>query len=602
MKDLKKIVGLSAVLLLLMPFDSVTALADSVDTGAETSAEKETLVVNIPEPKVTKTIEEKPEKTESEASAVPETPVESPEISVEETVETATEEVQETAETPVAEAEVSAGETAEAAPEEAVEIEEEPAVSEEISEDEVEVEDETVSEGSVEEEVKTSASETARTSATPKAAAAPFALDGNPYTGNWSDWTTKGEFDSVSSSFTHDGVNYTMVSKYNGRNHFFENEITNVSTGEVFTYSKPGTSSLQMGTKGSNVYTGVELDADSYYTKIEADGSVAIAKEGKIQNIGGYDLTFVEVMKVTTDGLIKHYVTITNNSSSDSYNDIQFITMMDVNLNGDEKTPIYADGNGNTYIKKDEKFTLYNQALDNVTQYIAPFTSANLKEEIKGGAGSVLMDGSKYSGLAYLTDYLNLAPGDSIEYAFQEGMFAEKIVCVITEEYVDADGNTISVSKVTNGNLGGVFNPSPLNLPNYHLYETKNATNKFTREPQTITYVYLEVEEPGTPIDPGMPGSPGNPLDPGKPAEPAPNQPGNGGGTGSGGQANPTPTVAKKSAPAKATPVAAKAQTAGKDALPATGEAQNSLAFVAGAFMVALSGFGFFKKNKKDKE
>lgn len=554
---MKKIVGLTAVLLLLMPMGSITALADSTEPVAE--AQTETLVVSFTEPEEGEIISETPEESVEAQAEATTAPVEEGETFVEE------DEVSEE------ESEVDA-------------IEDE--ASEALAEGTEGIAD---SEASVETEtdpVIKAASE--EPSVSTLSGIAPLAFTGNPYAGDFIGWTPAAVGDLVTNEFTRHGVTFEIESTITD-DLLFANVITNTSTGVsntyAYDYGSASTSSMYLSTDGGTTYVSATMNTTNYYTLTDpTDSAMAIAKKGTLSG-SGVDLDFVEVMTVTAAGEIQHYFTITN-SGTTTYTSLQIISMLDTELNGDDGIPIYTDGSGNSYIE-DNLLTLFNKVLStaNTTQYAGEWSNPGSMVLTSGPNGSTIVDGVD-SAIYYVTDASGLAPDAVIEFSFQESLFTEgEALYTVTVTYVDENENELLPPSTSTGTLGASYSLAMPAIPGYIFsHSVGNISGTYTAEPQYVVFHFKKgtLPNPNEPVE--------KPIE--KPAKDEPAQP------------KPTPIAVKKDAPAKPgepTPVAAKAE-ADADPLPPTGEAKSTLAYVAGAFLIALSGFGFFRKSRKDKE
>lgn len=558
---MKRIIGLTSAFLLMLPVGSMTALADStesVETTTETPAPA--MMVSYEEPTEGEIIEAEPEETATKEITATES---SSEEIVGDTPGT------EMAESTVEEEETFTAEEIESTPEETEEVK-----SEETPTEQITLETEAVTEATA-----SSTDEEAPLIATTDATS--YALTGNPYTGNFIGWTSESENAVKTSSFIRDGSTYTVESKINNENQFFATVVTD-DTGATHTYSFDNgsgeNSKLYLSIDGGSTYVTGTLSATNFYSQTDTFGT-SIAKEGTITNSAGLELGFVEVMKMT-NGVFQHYFTITNTGST-TYTSLQIVSMLDTELNGNDNNPIIANGKGGTYIQNGS-LTLYNQALGNTQQKVG--ISGNLASMINTNktAGNTLINGVN-TAIYYLTNASGLSPGNSIEYAFEEGFYTngEKIRTYI-EFYIDEDGNELH-APITSHTMGyHQYHSTFLDFPNYIrvLLSYKIVSHDPIIEHNTYTYRYVKPETPETPKDT---------TNTDKTTDEKATSMGTKQQTTTQKAANSQPTTAPKT------------QQIAADALPATGEAESILAYITGISMIIFSGLVFWKRNKAAK-
>lgn len=205
--------------------------------------------------------------------------------------------------------------------------------------------------------------------------------------------------------------------------------------------------------------------------------------------------------------------------------------MLDTMLDDNDDISLYASGNGGVFIKNDE-LTLYVEALRNAHVYAGKWdgSESDIEDRLKvsGNYGKSLVNDVD-SAVQYETDFLNLAKGQSYTYSFVERLFtAHESLGEVTVHYVDENGNKIHDDKVLGNIIGEGFDEQPISIDGYVFSRTLgNAKGVFSKDPQSITFIYTHKEATPAENNPETPSQdkPENPnvpnTDENKPAEPS---------------------------------------------------------------------------------
>ncbi|MCT0163969.1 MucBP domain-containing protein, partial [Lactiplantibacillus pentosus] len=78
--------------------------------------------------------------------------------------------------------------------------------------------------------------------------------------------------------------------------------------------------------------------------------------------------------------------------------------------------------------------------------------------------------------------------------------YAKQIPQPVTASYQDENGQTLKPDVTHTGEIGAAYQTEALEIPGYDLVKTTgNASGVFTKEPQTVVYIYAkQIPQPVT--------------------------------------------------------------------------------------------------------
>jgi len=309
-------------------------------------------------------------------------------------------------------------------------------------------------------------------------------------------WTEVTEGTSTNNQFTRGGVSYTAITDAN-RTLFVANQIVNEDTGEVNTY-------VFNNGSGSTSHFYYRSDANNNGTDIDFAGSSTryfTKTTGAMTTIGKYGETLdgkfavIDIFDVSNTGIMTHSVTV-KNIGTDTYTNFVVGAQIDTELNGQDRIPVYAIGNGGFYIT-DENITLYSEPLANVTAYAIPWTMYDNTGTSAAGAAyqTELLSGVDTAVNYEVPQRNSFAPGDSVSFSWTESVFvAGETISSVEAVYVDILGNTLQESTTITGMVGETYTLTPPSIANYEVFQViGEVTGTFAAGPQTVHFVYSEI-------------------------------------------------------------------------------------------------------------
>ena len=309
-------------------------------------------------------------------------------------------------------------------------------------------------------------------------------------------WTEVTEGTSTNNQFTRGGVSYTAITDAN-RTLFVANQIVNEDTGEVNTY-------VFNNGSGSTSHFYYRSDANNNGTDIDFAGSSTryfTKTTGAMTTIGKYGETLdgkfavIDIFDVSNTGIMTHSVTV-KNIGTDTYTNFVVGAQIDTELNGQDRIPVYAIGNGGFYIT-DENITLYSEPLANVTAYAIPWTMYDNTGTSAAGAAyqTELLSGVDTAVNYEVPQRNSFAPGDSVSFSWTESVFvAGETISSVEAVYVDILGNTLQESTTITGMVGETYTLTPPSIANHEVFQViGEVTGTFAAGPQTVRFVYSEI-------------------------------------------------------------------------------------------------------------
>jgi hypothetical protein len=211
---------------------------------------------------------------------------------------------------------------------------------------------------------------------------------------------------------------------------------------------------------GNGNWLEIQLNASSlaYYKKTSA-GSLAIAYTGTatLAGQGGTapQLTYSEVLDITSNGRVIHHLTFTNTSGA-TLTDIGFMALLDTWLGGTsqpaDNIPVVANGTDSAYIDNGG-FRLYLDMDKGDLMETGPYSPPALHRnfvDVNGQApGTTLLTGAD-STVTFTLANRDLAAGASESLVFEERLLApeEVVMQTATVEFVDDNASGAAVTPV----------------------------------------------------------------------------------------------------------------------------------------------------------
>lgn len=136
---------------------------------------------------------------------------------------------------------------------------------------------------------------------------------------------------------------------------------------------------------------------------------------------GDVQLKSTELFTVTTQGNLRHTVTFSNEGATPLTGTLR--QTLDTDLNGDDNTTLYANGQGNVYITSHD-FTLTAEKLEGTaTLYAGSWVDPSQVSSVDGIANGTKVAEGLDTAIYYETGALNLQPGQSTTMAYQETVY-----------------------------------------------------------------------------------------------------------------------------------------------------------------------------------
>ncbi|MBP1040314.1 MucBP domain-containing protein [Vagococcus sp. BWB3-3] len=323
-----------------------------------------------------------------------------------------------------------------------------------------------------------------------------------PYTDTW---TEVNKTHVVTNYFSRGGVNFEVSSHFKGGvlvGQTIKNLATGIDNTYSFSHGSASTSKYYYQDSNGEQYIRVDNSTVSYYTQAETNGNTLIGRKFIFtdqKNAGG-KIEIFEVLQTTLNGAFKHFLTY-NNVGTYTYNDFILGVQVDTELNGNDRIPLYAIGNGGIYITDDD-LTLYNESLDGSNVYAGRWvSSSNVPSDdyvsANGQANGTLLGENMDTAIYYEKAPSIFVPGQTIEMSWQERLYTEgEDTSTVTVNYVDDQGNTVALSDVNIGIVGEAHNVAAKTIAGYTLVTTADPTGGlFGTSNQVITYTYKKNEQ-----------------------------------------------------------------------------------------------------------
>ena len=307
----------------------------------------------------------------------------------------------------------------------------------------------------------------------PSTQAQPFDLTG---------WQEISSDSMVTNEFDFNGIHYRMETKMKAP--FVANKIINTETGKANTYSflsgDGGTSRVALYVNDIRYY-------DKYYYKASSEGINQILG---ITNTSGIE--FSELFTVSKDGAFIHEIRLFNTSDNLQHQKVKI--NIDTELNGNDRIPIIADGNGGVYIT-DNDITIWGQPIDDLKAYASTYSAYLTNNPSEGREKGAEMSNNEDTAIVYTSDTFDLQPKEAKTFSWRESLFTDGLNPVtmgtVTTNYVDTTGNKLADSKTKLGSKDTNYTTEAVEIPNYTLTTTpSNATGTFGDEPIEVNYVY----------------------------------------------------------------------------------------------------------------
>ena len=307
----------------------------------------------------------------------------------------------------------------------------------------------------------------------PSTQAQPFDLTG---------WQEISSDSMVTNEFDFNGIHYRMETKMKAP--FVANKIINTETGKANTYSflsgDGGTSRVALYVNDIRYY-------DKYYYKASSEGINQILG---ITNTSGIE--FSELFTVNKDGAFIHEIRLFNTSDNLQHQKVKI--NIDTELNGNDRIPIIADGNGGVYIT-DNDITIWGQPIDDLKAYASTYSAYLTNNPSEGREKGAEMSNNEDTAIVYTSDTFDLQPKEAKTFSWRESLFTDGLnpitMGTVTTNYVDTTGNKLADSKTKLGSKDTNYTTEAVEIPNYTLTKTPgNATGTFGEEPIEVNYVY----------------------------------------------------------------------------------------------------------------
>ena len=307
----------------------------------------------------------------------------------------------------------------------------------------------------------------------PSTQAQPFDLTG---------WQEISSDSMVTNEFDFNGIHYRMETKMKAP--FVANKIINTETGKANTYSflsgDGGTSRVALYVNDIRYY-------DKYYYKASSEGINQILG---ITNTSGIE--FSELFTVSKDGAFIHEIRLFNTSDNLQHQKVKI--NIDTELNGNDRIPIIADGNGGVYIT-DNDITIWGQPIDDLKAYASTYSAYLTNNPSEGREKGAEMSNNEDTAIVYTSDTFDLQPKEAKTFSWRESLFTDGLnpitMGTVTTNYVDTTGNKLADSKTKLGSKDTNYTTEAVVIPNYTLTTTPgNATGTFGEEPIEVNYVY----------------------------------------------------------------------------------------------------------------
>ena len=307
----------------------------------------------------------------------------------------------------------------------------------------------------------------------PSTQAQPFDLTG---------WQEISSDSMVTNEFDFNGIHYRMETKMKAP--FVANKIINTETGKANTYSffsgDGGTSRVALYVNDIRYY-------DKYYYKASSEGINQILG---ITNTSGIE--FSELFTVSKDGAFIHEIRLFNTSDNLQHQKVKI--NIDTELNGNDRIPIIADGNGGVYIT-DNDITIWGQPIDDLKAYASTYSAYLTNNPSEGREKGAEMSNNEDTAIVYTSDTFDLQPKEAKTFSWRESLFTDGLnpitMGTVTTNYVDTTGNKLADSKTKLGSKDTNYTTEAVEIPNYTLTTTPgNATGTFGEEPIEVNYVY----------------------------------------------------------------------------------------------------------------
>ena len=307
----------------------------------------------------------------------------------------------------------------------------------------------------------------------PSTQAQPFDLTG---------WQEISSDSMVTNEFDFNGIHYRMETKMKAP--FVANKIINTETGKVNTYSFLNGSG---GTSRVALYVNDIRNYDKYYYKASSEGINQILG---ITNTSGIE--FSELFTVSKDGAFIHEIRLFNTSDNLQHQKVKI--NIDTELNGNDRIPIIADGNGGVYIT-DNDITIWGQPIDDLKAYASTYSAYLTNNPSEGREKGAEMSNNEDTAIVYTSDTFDLQPKEAKTFSWRESLFTDGLnpitMGTVTTNYVDTTGNKLADSKTKLGSKDTNYTTEAVEIPNYTLTTTPgNATGTFGEEPIEVNYVY----------------------------------------------------------------------------------------------------------------
>lgn len=286
----------------------------------------------------------------------------------------------------------------------------------------------------------------------------------------------------VTNEFDFNGIHYRMETKMKAP--FVANKIINTETGKANTYSFL---SGDGGTSRVALYVNDIRNYDKYYYKASSEGINQILG---ITNTSGIE--FSELFTVSKDGAFIHEIRLFNTSDNLQHQKVKI--NIDTELNGNDRIPIIADGNGGVYIT-DNDITIWGQPIDDLKAYASTYSAYLTNNPSEGREKGAEMSNNEDTAIVYTSDTFDLQPKEAKTFSWRESLFTDGLnpitMGTVTTNYVDAKGGKLSESTTQMGTQGSEYTTQSKDIPNYTLSsQPSNAKGVYTDGNIDVNYVY----------------------------------------------------------------------------------------------------------------
>ncbi|NEG55051.1 InlB B-repeat-containing protein [Bifidobacterium platyrrhinorum] len=274
----------------------------------------------------------------------------------------------------------------------------------------------------------------------------------------------------VTNTFHRDNMTFTVTTncpQYEGRQVpaiLFSNVITQGNDSYTYAFQKGESSTSWLYRNNNGDYKKLSTNTGAVrYQVIDNAGRKDVQVVNHLTGEGDVKVKTVELFQVTDAGQLRHTITYTNEGSAPLTGTL--LQTLDTDLNGDDRTTLYADGQGGAYITSDN-FTLTSQKLDGTANlYAGSWTNVEDKQNVSGLGNGTVVRQNLDTAIYYESAPLNVAPNGTYTMAFQEsvykageyvpGVVSKKLTfdtqggSSVPDQYVPTDGVTFKPADPT---------------------------------------------------------------------------------------------------------------------------------------------------------